>query len=68
MTTIDIHNFKGTELVEEFTDFVMTGALEAKAIASKDTGRMVNPVKIRKVPGGFEVYREMTSLQLLEVR
>ena len=58
MTTIDIHNFKGTELVEEFTDFVMTGALEAKAIASKDTGRMVNSVKIRKVPGGFEVYSD----------
>lgn len=58
MTTIDIHNFKGTELVDEFTDFVMTGTLEAKAIASRQTGRMINSVKIRKVPGGFEVYSD----------
>lgn len=58
MTTIDIHNFKGTELVEEFTDFVMTGTLEAKAIASKDTGLMVKSVKVRKVPDGFEVYSD----------
>lgn len=58
MTTIDIHNFKGTELVEEFTDFVITGALEAKAIASKDTGRMVGSVNIKKVPDGFMVYSD----------
>ena len=62
MTTIDIHNFKGTELVEEFIDFVMTGTLEAKAIASKDTGLMVKSVKIRKVPDGFEVYLSLIHI------
>lgn len=58
MTTTDIHDWKGTEFVEEFTDFVLTGTLEAKAIASKQTGRMVNSVKIRKVSDGFEVYSD----------
>lgn len=58
MTTTDIHDWKGTEFVEEFTDFVLTGTLEAKAIASRQTGRMVNSVKIRKVRDGFEVYSD----------
>lgn len=58
MTTTDIHDWKGTEFVDEFTDFVLTGTLEAKAIASKQTGRMVNSVKIRKVSDGFEVYSD----------
>lgn len=58
MTTTDIHGWKGTEFVDEFTDFVLTGTLEAKAIASKQTGRMVGSVKIRKVSDGFEVYSD----------
>lgn len=58
MTTTDIHDWKGTEFVDEFTDFVLTGTLEAKAIASKQTGRMVSSVKIRKVSDGFEVYSD----------
>lgn len=58
MTTTDIHDWKGTEFVDEFTDFVLTGTLEAKAIASKQTGRMVGSVKIRKVSDGFEVYSD----------
>lgn len=58
MTTTDIHDWKGTEFVDEFTNFVLTGTLEAKAIASKQTGRMVSSVKIRKVSDGFEVYSD----------
>ena len=32
MTTTDIHDWKGTEFVEEFTDFVLTGTLELRLL------------------------------------
>lgn len=58
MTTIDIHNWKGNEFSTEFTDFVVTGMLEAKATGSVQTGRMVNSIKLKKIRDGFSVYSD----------
>ena len=58
MTTIDIHDWKGIEFAKEFVDFTVTGMLEAKAIASQDTGRMVRSVKLQKNDDGFSVYMD----------
>lgn len=58
MTTIDIHDWKGNEFSTEFTDFVVTGMLEAKATGSVQTGRMVNSIKLKKIRDGFSVYSD----------
>lgn len=58
MTTIDIHKWKGNEFSTEFTDFVVTGMLEAKATGSVQTGRMVNSIKLKKIRDGFSVYSD----------
>ena len=58
MTTIDIHDWKGIEFAKEFVDFTVTGMLEAKAIGSVRTGRMVRSIKMKKIGDGFSVYAD----------
>ena len=55
MSMIEIKDWKGHELMDDYLDFIVTGTVEAKAIASKVTGRMVNSVIMRKTSGGYEV-------------
>ena len=53
MTTINILDWQGDELLQDYADFVLTGTAEAKAIASKRTGAMVESVVIKRTATGF---------------
>lgn len=53
--SIDIHDWKGNELINEFIDYVNTGTANAKAIASQDSKSMVNSVRIEKILDGYRV-------------
>ena len=55
MGTIDILDWQGDELLQDYADFVLTGTAEAKAIASKRTGAMVESVVIKRTATGFLV-------------
>ena len=55
MTTINILDWQGDELLQDYADFVLTGTAEAKAIASKRTGAMVESVVIKRTATGFLV-------------
>lgn len=62
---IDIHKWKGNELLNEFIDFVNTGTANARAIASKDTGAMVLSVRVDKIADGYYVYSSAPVLRRL---
>lgn len=64
MTTIDIMDWEGTELLDEFIDYVATGTAEAKAIASQDTGAMVESVEVDPLSDGdgFLVHIDHTTV------
>lgn len=62
MTTIDILDWKGTELLEEFVDYVVTGVAEAKATGSRWTGAMVDSVTVSSISDGFEIYIDRGSV------
>lgn len=55
MTTINILDWQGDELLQDYADFVLTGTAEAKAIASKRTGAMAESVVIKRTATGFLV-------------
>lgn len=55
MSMIDILDWKGDELIEEYVDYVRTGVAEARAIASIKTGAMVNSVRVQSKRDGFDV-------------
>ena len=55
MTTINILDWQGDELLQDYADFVLTGTAEDKAIASKRTGAMAESVVIKRTATGFLV-------------
>lgn len=63
--TTDIHDWKGTELLNDFIDYVNTGTANAKAIASQDTKSMIGSVRIDKIPNGYYVYSSAYILKQL---
>ena len=62
MSTIDIMDWEGTELLDEFIDFVATGTAEGKAIASQDTGAMVESVEVTSTEDGFLVHIDHSTV------
>lgn len=65
MTTTDIHNWKGTELENDFIDYVNTGTANAMAIASQDTKSMIGSVRINPISNGYFVYSSDVILKQL---
>ena len=60
MSMIEIKDWEGHELMDDYLDFIVTGTVEAKAIASKVTGRMVNSVLMKETSGDYEVVVDKT--------
>lgn len=65
MTTIKLSDLKGNELLEDFADYVKTGAMEARAIVSVQTGSLKKSTKITKTKNGFMVYADPAALKEL---
>lgn len=62
MTMIDIMDWEGPELLDEFVDYVATGTAEGKAIASQDTGAMVDSVEVTPTEDGFLVHIDHSTV------
>ena len=63
MTTIDIQDWEGTELIQEFVDYVVTGVAEAKATGSRWTGAMVDSITVDSTSDGFLIYIDRSSVR-----
>ena len=55
MTTINILDWQGDELLQDYSGFVLTVTAVAKVIASKRAGAMAESVVIKRTATGFLV-------------
>lgn len=65
MSTTDLKDFDCDDLMNDYIDYVNTGTANAMAIASQDTGSMINSVRIDSLSDGYYVYSSPSVLRAL---
>lgn len=65
MTNIDIEDWQGHELYEDFANYVKAIEGEARAIVARRSGSMAESIDIVKIPDGFNIGVNPSMLRTL---